>query len=65
MDRRWQLVLDCLEAIEPPLSQGALGEFRVRLIRTDMDRRLLERTVAVARHAEGLVQGGSPQVAVD
>jgi transposase-like protein DUF772 len=49
MDRRWQLVLDCLEATEPPFSQGALGEFRVRLIRTDMDRRLLERTVAVAR----------------
>jgi hypothetical protein len=44
-DRRWQLVLDCLEATEPPFSQGALGEFRVRLLRTDMDRRLLEQTV--------------------
>jgi hypothetical protein len=52
MDRRWQLVLDCLEATEPPFSQGALGEFRGRLIRTDMDRRLLERTVAVARRSK-------------
>jgi nucleotide-binding universal stress UspA family protein len=52
MDRRWQLVLDCLEATEPPFSQGALGEFRVRLIGTDMDRRLLERTVEVARRSQ-------------
>jgi nucleotide-binding universal stress UspA family protein len=52
MDRRWQLVLDCLEVSEPPFSQGALGEFRVRLIRTDLDRRLLERTVEVARQSK-------------
>src|SRR5262247_4419546 len=52
MDRRWQLVLDCLEAAEPPFSQGALGEFRVRLICTEMDRRLLERTVEVARRSK-------------
>jgi hypothetical protein len=52
MDRRWQLVLDCLEATEPPFSQGTLGEFRARLIRTEMDRRLLERTVAVARQSQ-------------
>src|SRR5262244_2563868 len=32
MDRRWQLVLDCLDATEPPFSQGALGELRARLI---------------------------------
>jgi len=52
MDRRWQLVLDCLDATEPPFSQGALGEFRVRLIGTDLDRRLLERTVEVARQSK-------------
>jgi nucleotide-binding universal stress UspA family protein len=52
MDRRWQLVLDCLEATEPPFSQGALGEVRVRLIGTDLDRRLLERTVEVARRSK-------------
>jgi Transposase DDE domain/Transposase domain (DUF772) len=53
VDRRWQLVLDCWDATEPPFSQGTLGEFRVRLLRTDMDRRLLERTVAVARQSKG------------
>src|SRR5262245_8603498 len=52
MDRRWQLVLGCREATEPPFSQGALGEFRARLIGTDMDRRLLERTVEVARRSQ-------------
>lgn len=52
VDLRWQLVLDCLGATEPAFSQGALGEFRARLIRTEMDRRLLERTVAVARRSK-------------
>lgn len=44
VDLRWQMVLDRLGADEPAFSQGALFEFRERLIRTDMDRRLLERT---------------------
>jgi hypothetical protein len=52
VDRRWQLVLDCLEATAPPFSQGAVGEFRAWLIRTDLDRRLLERTVEVARRSQ-------------
>jgi Transposase DDE domain/Transposase domain (DUF772) len=60
-DRRWQLVLDCLEATEPPFSQGALGEFRVRLIRTDLDRRLLERTVEVARRSKAVDPRKLPQ----
>src|SRR3954462_1848841 len=30
MDRRWQMVLDCLNAEEPPFSQGALQNFRER-----------------------------------
>lgn len=49
VDRRWQLVLDRLGADEPAFSQGALHDFRARLIRTNMDRRLLERTVEFAR----------------
>lgn len=61
MDRRWQLVLDCLEATEPPFSQGALGEFRVRLIRTDMDRRLLERTVTLAHQTQGFAARKLPK----
>lgn len=44
LDLRWQMVLDCLGAIEPVFSQGALFDFRERLIAADLDRRLLERT---------------------
>jgi hypothetical protein len=53
VDRRWQLVLDRLGADEPAFSQGALYDFRARLIRTNMDRRLLERTVEFARARGG------------
>jgi hypothetical protein len=49
VDLRWQMVLDRLGCSSPAFSQGALFEFRERLIRTDMDRRLLERTIEVAR----------------
>ena len=48
MDRRWQLVLDCMGAEEPPFSQGTLVGFRRRLIEKDLDRRLVERTVELA-----------------
>jgi hypothetical protein len=43
------LVLGCLGATDPPFSQGALQAFRERLIAHDMDRRLLERTVELAK----------------
>lgn len=48
VDLRVQMVLDCLGAQSPPFSQGTLQEFRERLIATDLDRRLLERTVELA-----------------
>src|SRR5574337_880147 len=32
MDRRWQLVLDCLDCAAPPFSKGTLVAFRQRLI---------------------------------
>jgi hypothetical protein len=48
MDRRWQLVLDCTGAEEPPFSKGTLAGFRKRLIEHDLDRRLIERTVDLA-----------------
>ena len=48
MDRRWQLVLDCLDCDTPPFSKGPLVVFRQRLIAQHLDRRLLERTVEVA-----------------
>lgn len=52
-DLRWQMVLDCLGAEESAFSQGALFDFRQRLIEHDMDRRLLERTAEVARTTKG------------
>ena len=50
---RWQLVLGCLGAEEPAFSQGALFDFRMRLLGTGMDQRLLERTVELARSRGG------------
>jgi len=55
------LVLECLEATEPPFSPGAVGEVRVRLIGTDLDRRLLERTVAVARQSQAVAARKLPK----
>jgi hypothetical protein len=52
VDLRWQLVLDVLGATKPAFSQGALSGFRARLIQHDMDRRLLERTVELARRTK-------------
>jgi hypothetical protein len=53
MDRRWQLVLDCLDTEEPPFSKGTLIAFRKRLIEANMDRRLIERTIEVANETGG------------
>jgi hypothetical protein len=47
-DLRVQMVLDCLGHTEPAFSQGALCDFRHRLIRSNMDRRVLEKSVEVA-----------------
>ena len=53
MDRRWQLVLDCLDCADAPFSTGTLVAFRERLIAAEMDRRLIERTVEVAAQTKG------------
>jgi Transposase DDE domain/Transposase domain (DUF772) len=53
MDRRWQLVLDCMNAEEPPFSKGTLVGFRRRLIEKNLDRRLVERTVELAAATGG------------
>ena len=52
-DRRWQLVLDCLGAEEPPFSKGTLVGFRRRLIEKDLDRALVERSVQLAAATKG------------
>jgi transposase len=48
MDRRWQLVLDCLDTEQAPFSKGTFVAFRKRLIDTQIDRRLIERTIEIA-----------------
>jgi Transposase domain (DUF772) len=53
MDRRWQLVLDCLDCERAPFAKGTLVAFRERLLAQDLDRRLVERTIAVARERGG------------
>jgi hypothetical protein len=53
MDKRWQMVLDGLGAEQPPFSQGTLYNFRMRLIAHNLDKTLLERTVALAEKTGG------------
>jgi hypothetical protein len=53
MDKRWQMVLGVLGRDEAPFSQGALFNFRQRLMVHDLDRRFIERTVALARQTRG------------
>jgi transposase len=52
MDRRWQLVLDCLDTDQAPFSKGTLVAFRKRLTETYTDRRLIERTIELANHTQ-------------
>lgn len=52
VDLRWQMVLDRVHAETPAFSQGALCDFRDRLIRHDMDRRLLERSIELAKQTK-------------
>lgn len=68
VDLRVQMVLGCLGAEEPPFSQGALQEFRERLIAADLDRRVLERTVELAKRTKAFDHRKLPKtlrVAID
>ncbi|HLP88680.1 MAG TPA: transposase, partial [Nostocaceae cyanobacterium] len=53
MDRRWQLVLDCLDCQQAPFSQATLVRFRSALIIQGLDRRLIERTIELAEETKG------------
>lgn len=52
VDLRWQMVLDHLRQDSPAFAQGTLQSFRQRLIEHDMDRRLLERTIELAKETK-------------
>lgn len=64
MDRRWQLVLDCLDSEESPFSKGTLVAFRKRLIGTRMNQNLVERTIEVAKKT-GAFGGGPLRTTLD
>jgi Transposase DDE domain/Transposase domain (DUF772) len=62
-DRCWRLVLGTLERDddEPAFSQGGLQQFRERLIAHEMDRRLLERTLELAKQSKGFDPKKTPK----
>jgi hypothetical protein len=53
MDLRWQLVLGTIGLESAPFGQGTLVRFRERLIAHDMDKRLVDRTVQIAKARGG------------
>lgn len=62
-DRCWQMVLGTLDENEgePAFSQGGLQQFRERLIATEMDGRLLERTRELAMKTKGFDPKKTPK----
>lgn len=53
MDRRWQLVLDCLDCEQAPFGKGTLVRFRAALIAKEGDRLLIEKTIKMAQKRGG------------
>lgn len=51
-DRRWQLVLGTLGHDEAPFGQGSLVRFRVRMMSHDLDKKLVDRTVELAKRTK-------------
>lgn len=52
-DRRWQLVLGTLGREDVPFGQGTLVRFRLRMIAHDLDKKLVARTVELAKKTGG------------
>ena len=53
VDARWQMVLHHFDSERPAFSQGALQAFRERLINKNLDKRLLEKTIELAKEHGG------------
>lgn len=64
MDRRWQLVLDCVDCEKSPFGKGTLVRFRALLILKSFDRRLVEKTIEMAKKYKGY-NSRSLKVALD
>lgn len=52
-DRRWQLVLGCVGAEQAPFGQGTLVRFRMRAVANDLDKKVVDRTVELAKKTGG------------
>jgi len=50
-DRRWQLVLGTLGEERAPFGQGSMVRFRVRMIANDLDKKLGDRTIKLAKRS--------------
>lgn len=48
-DRRWQLVLGSLGVDRAPFGQGTLVRFRMRMIAHELDKKLVDRTIELAK----------------
>ncbi len=53
VDRRWQMVLDCMGVTEPVLSQGTVFDFRERARKNGLMTLLLNKTIELARTSKG------------
>jgi hypothetical protein len=51
-DRRWQLVLGSLDRCEAPFGQGSLVRFRERIAAHGLDRKLVDRTIELAKRTK-------------
>jgi len=51
-DKRWQLVLGTLGQHSAPFGQGTIFRFRQRMIEHDLDKRLVERTIELAKRTK-------------
>lgn len=64
MDRRWQLVLNCVDCEQSPFGKGTFVRFRALLISNSFDRRLVEKTIEMAKKSRGY-DSRSLKVALD
>lgn len=64
MDRRWQLVLDCLDCEQAPFGKGTLVRFRALLMSKSFDQRIVAKTVEMA-HKSKVYNPKSLKVALD
>jgi hypothetical protein len=51
-DRRWQAILGTLGSDEAGFGQGSLVRFRVRMAEHDLDKKLVERTIEIAKRTK-------------